>query len=149
MAWRLYGATTSPDSKIHGANMGSTWGRQDLGGSHVGHRNLAIWVAPRNPTICSATRLLKFWCWSIYWHVDIVILMKLLSLAALKVVILTTFSAGSYENVVNKTFCFRCEIRNEIVWYDICLRYWVSLRRNCEEINYMYLISRCHVLWNS
>ena len=33
-----------PDSKIHGANMGPTWGRQDPGGPHVGHTNLAIWA---------------------------------------------------------------------------------------------------------
>ena len=34
----------TPDSKVHGANMGPTWGRQDLGGPYVGHVNLAIWV---------------------------------------------------------------------------------------------------------
>ena len=33
-----------PDSKVHEANMGPTWGRQDPGGPHVGHMNLAIWV---------------------------------------------------------------------------------------------------------
>ena len=33
---------TVPDSKVHGANMGPTWGQQDPGGSHVGHMNLAI-----------------------------------------------------------------------------------------------------------
>ena len=33
-----------PDSKIHGANMGPIWGRQDAGGSHVGPMNLAIRV---------------------------------------------------------------------------------------------------------
>ena len=32
-----------PDSKIHGANMGSIWGRQDPGGPHVGPINFAIW----------------------------------------------------------------------------------------------------------
>ena len=32
-----------PDSKVHGANMGHTWGRQDPGGPHVGHMNFAIW----------------------------------------------------------------------------------------------------------
>ena len=32
-----------PDSKIHGVNMGPTWGRQDPGGFHVGPMNLAIW----------------------------------------------------------------------------------------------------------
>ena len=30
------------DSKVHGANIGSTWGRQDPGGPHVHHVNLAI-----------------------------------------------------------------------------------------------------------
>ena len=29
-----------PDSKVHGANMGPIWGRQDPGGSHVGPMNL-------------------------------------------------------------------------------------------------------------
>ena len=33
------------DSKVHGANMGPTWGRQDPGGSHVGHMKIAIWTA--------------------------------------------------------------------------------------------------------
>ena len=32
-----------PDSKVHGANMGPIWGRQDPGGPHVGPMNLAIW----------------------------------------------------------------------------------------------------------
>ena len=35
--------SSSPDSKIHGANIGPIWGRQDPGGSHVGPMNLAIW----------------------------------------------------------------------------------------------------------
>ena len=33
-----------PDSKVHGAYMGPTWGRQDPGGVHVGPMNLAIRV---------------------------------------------------------------------------------------------------------
>ena len=33
-----------PDSKVHGANMGPIWGRQDPGGPHVGPMDLAIWV---------------------------------------------------------------------------------------------------------
>ena len=33
----------SPDNKVHGANMGPTWGRQDPGGPHVGPTSLAIW----------------------------------------------------------------------------------------------------------
>ena len=42
--WKRHGTTLYPDSKVHGANMGPTWGRQDPGGPHVGHMNLAIWV---------------------------------------------------------------------------------------------------------
>ena len=34
---------TLPDSKVHGAHMGPTWGRQDPGGPHVGPMNLVIW----------------------------------------------------------------------------------------------------------
>ena len=34
-----------PDSKVHGANMGPIWGRQDPGGPHVGPINFAIWVS--------------------------------------------------------------------------------------------------------
>ena len=40
----LYGKIYS-NSKIHGANMGPTWSRQDPGGSHVGSMNFAIWVS--------------------------------------------------------------------------------------------------------
>ena len=32
------------DIKIHEANMGPIWGRQDPGGPHVGPMNFAIWV---------------------------------------------------------------------------------------------------------
>ena len=33
-----------PDSKVHRANMGPIWGRQDPSGHHVGPMNLAIGV---------------------------------------------------------------------------------------------------------
>ena len=33
-----------PDSKVHGANMGPIWSRQDPGGPHGGPMNIAIWV---------------------------------------------------------------------------------------------------------
>ena len=33
----------NPDSKVHGANMGPIWGRQDPDGPHVGPMNFAIW----------------------------------------------------------------------------------------------------------
>ena len=34
-----------PGSKVHGANMRPTWGRQDPGGPHVGPMKIAIWDA--------------------------------------------------------------------------------------------------------
>ena len=37
------GLVPNPDCKIHGATLWPTWGRQDPGGPHVGHMNLAIW----------------------------------------------------------------------------------------------------------
>ena len=39
----LYYLQGVPDSKVHGANMGPIWGRQDPGGPHVGPMNFAIW----------------------------------------------------------------------------------------------------------
>ena len=38
----------NPDSKVHGANMGPTWCRQDPGGPHVGPMNFAIWEVMTN-----------------------------------------------------------------------------------------------------
>ena len=37
------GASDIPDNKVHGANMGPSWGRQSPGGPHAGPMNLAIW----------------------------------------------------------------------------------------------------------
>ena len=36
-----------PDSKVHGANMGSIWGQQDPDGIYVGSMNFTIWVCIR------------------------------------------------------------------------------------------------------
>ena len=40
-----------PDNKVHGANVGPTWARQDPGGLHVGHMNFAIWVSNGNTAV--------------------------------------------------------------------------------------------------
>ena len=44
LAGRLWAWTPFPDNKVHEANMGAIWGRQDPGGPHVGPINFAIWV---------------------------------------------------------------------------------------------------------
>ena len=38
-----HGGLGIPDSKVHGAHIEPTWGRQDLCGPHVGHTKIAIW----------------------------------------------------------------------------------------------------------
>ena len=38
----MHGQMPGPDSKVHVANMGPIWGRQDPGGLHVGPMNFAI-----------------------------------------------------------------------------------------------------------
>ena len=40
--WSQQNINDYPDSKVHGANMGPIWGRQDPGGPHAGPMNLAI-----------------------------------------------------------------------------------------------------------
>ena len=67
-----------------------------------------------------------FWCFNMFredpydthWNENAVILTKFSSLAALKVVILTTFSAASDENFIKmKTFPFQCT-------YHLGLLHW-------------------------
>ena len=36
-------SSANPDNKVHGANMGPIWARQDPGGPHVGPTDLVIW----------------------------------------------------------------------------------------------------------
>ena len=54
-------AENHPDSKVHGANMGPTWGRQDPGGPHVGPVNLAIWAALPMLTMCFSVSQGREW----------------------------------------------------------------------------------------
>ena len=51
----MLGFVYSPDPKVHGANMGPIWGRQDPGGPHVGPMNLVIWVSLAAFLICITT----------------------------------------------------------------------------------------------
>ena len=41
----------TPDSKVHGANMGPIWSQQDPGGPHVGPMNFAIWDRQLSGTV--------------------------------------------------------------------------------------------------
>ena len=45
VAWCIGVYVVTPDSKVHGANMGPTWVLSAPGGSHVGLMDPAIWEA--------------------------------------------------------------------------------------------------------
>ena len=57
-----------PESKVYGATMGPTWGRQDPGGPHVGPMNLVIWDIPG---LLSHIRMLFYVLSAYNPHVDI------------------------------------------------------------------------------
>ena len=48
----------NPDSKVHGANMGPIWGRQDPGGPSVGPMNFAIWDAIWTHVVTARVKLM-------------------------------------------------------------------------------------------
>ena len=54
----------NPDCKIHGANMGPTWGQQDPGGPHVGPMNLAIWEVITSMILYEILLLIQAQTWS-------------------------------------------------------------------------------------
>ena len=49
---------TSPDSNVHGANMGPTWVLSSPGGPRVGPMNIAIWVSRDKKHLTKGTYLL-------------------------------------------------------------------------------------------
>ena len=46
------GVINHPDIKVHGANMGTIWGRQDPDGPHVGPMNFEIWASIAQAHYC-------------------------------------------------------------------------------------------------
>ena len=51
-----------PDNKVHGANVGPTWGWQDLGGFHIGYRNLASWVSTIKVSLSRTRKNCNYLC---------------------------------------------------------------------------------------
>ena len=58
---KIVHANSIPDSKVHGANMGPSWGRRDSVGPHVGPMNFAIWDVS---TVHSKRQQLKNMFWA-------------------------------------------------------------------------------------
>ena len=54
----LFCQQDTPDNKVHGANIGPTWGRQDPSGPHVGHMNFAIWDCNKTAAIANTPKCL-------------------------------------------------------------------------------------------
>ena len=48
--------STLHDGKVHGADMGPIWGRQDPGGPHVGPMKFAIWVPAKSTPNCNKVK---------------------------------------------------------------------------------------------
>ena len=59
-----------PDSKVHGANMGTIWGRQDPGGSHVGPMKF-LWQYMYQGMEVYATGVNK---WTVMWYKSEIVL---------------------------------------------------------------------------
>ena len=61
---------SNPESKVHGANMGPIWGRQDPGGPHAGPMNFAIWEVYFKK--CDDWKYFwdGWWCWLHSTHCD-------------------------------------------------------------------------------
>ena len=57
--------STNPDNKVHGTNMGPTWGRRDPGGPHVGPMNLAIWEGSESIDLKWMRK--PMWIWKQEW----------------------------------------------------------------------------------
>ena len=63
-----------PDSKMHGANMGPIWGRQEPAGPHVGPMTFAIW-GYFMPTYCIYVRYIHIYIY-VYISYDMCILLS-------------------------------------------------------------------------
>ena len=69
VAHQFIAVGNTPDSKVHGTNMGPIWGRQDPGGPDVGPMNFAIWDV-MSSKLCSnaASNTNKFRCYYTFFN---------------------------------------------------------------------------------
>ena len=67
--------SSTPDSKVHGANMGTIWGRQDPDGSHFGPINFAIWDPSGNSILEKTTEHIVYYL--SLWHPRAIIFMQM------------------------------------------------------------------------
>ena len=117
----------SPDSKVHGAYIGSTWGRQVPGGPHVGPMILAIWegILRRNAT---------------WWHHQMETFSMLLALCAGNSLVTGEFPAQRpvmWSFDVSFDLCLNEQLLKQSWgwWFETPSR---SLWRHCNEMWYFH-----------
>ena len=98
-----HGGWNIPDSKVHGANMGPTLGRQDPSGPNVGHVNFAIWdvfygVCCNKYSICYKI-IIEIWSSGLLWYQETLQLDMKLRYDILKMVI----SRISYNLIISRS----------------------------------------------
>ena len=118
---------TFPDSKVHGANMGPTWRRQDPGGLHVGPMNLVIWVwLSFNRNIQALCQQILAYLWDFPRHVQ-----------------LANFVLDNMSHqILNVRYMYR---KQDKMFYYICIPTKSLVYFRCEKrVVYIYSFTHTH-----
>ena len=142
MLW-LPASRAIPDSKVHGANMGPIWGRQDPGGPHVGPMNFAIIDginAPGQPGLSNSRRRILGACLAVIENVNTFVLPK--RAYTRPSIIICSFQHWPILHIVNKTYwiinvtdymlcdynIFKCDKRPDYGKTDMPIKYQHSCK---------------------
>ena len=129
---------TIPDSKVHGANMGAIWGRQDPGGPHVGPMNFVIW----DPIIeISSQCLARVIVWKAWIHCMFSIFQKILTenwiIHSMNMALTKTSSMKCINpymhkcnNLIESSVMDQLSLSNGIAFPLLCHMNFRSLNRN-------------------
>ena len=154
-----------PDSKVHGANMGPIWGRQDPGGPHVGPMNFAIRVylcclstanqlyyfgSPPWSCCQQVSKKLSIGGWTVvfdetYFGINIRICWRPVAHGSFVIVIALHLIRFGSQNHYSSTA--HNISRNPVHIYEMDLRNIVAVytyQRNLRHIVGWILVSKCH-----
>ena len=127
----------NPDNKVHRANMGPNWGRQDPGGPNVGRMKIAIWEVFLSHLMMGYEQAWEWWnvlllkpgpFFYLYFH-QILNSIKKLSLHHLyllkdwvcsKYIYITTFQWFSITHSIRYRHCLRNNLRPLLLtWINV------------------------------
>ena len=148
------------DSKLHGANMGPIWGRQDPGGLHVGLMNFfAIWVHTliRWILIWIAQSIFNYVAWSMTSSSNSLRKTTLISKSSLylpmnyHVCVLRYFLVYRRQslylyNVQNCPYLFEAEAKWTPFWRHFNC---ICLCIECKYIDFDYIFAAVYVQWSN